>query len=145
MILQETTMPNATIDKIRKALNDTKKPEKITDSLDKANSLFEDSLKDQFVRCEKINFHDVVLYEHKSFTSSACYICNEKVLVLLNVVASPNFVTHWKIKDGDLGQNIQQAIIFFQSGSRAVSELVLSKYEIDKRRGLLKQELKDKN
>ena len=63
----------------------------------------------------------------------------------MNVIVSHNFVAHWKIKDGDLGKNIQQAIIFFQSGSRAISEIVLFKYEIDKRRGLLKQELKDKN
>ena len=138
-------MPNATIDKIRKAFNDAKKTGSITETPDRVNLLFEENLKKQEVDFALIDFHDVVLSDQKSFTSSACYICNGKVLVLLNVIASPNFVTHWKMRGGEIGKKIEQAIVFFQSGSHGISEIVLSKYEIGKRRGLLKQELKDKN
>lgn len=127
-------MPNTTIDKIRKAFNDTKKPKKITESLVKANSLFEDSLKDQFVRCEKIDFNDVVLYEHQYFSSSGCYLCNGDTFVMLNVNSNPDFVNYWKIKTGKLGEKIEQAIVFFEKGSHGVSEIVLSKYEIEKKR-----------
>ncbi len=127
-------MPNTTIDKIRKAFNATKKPEKITDSLAKANSIFEESLKEQFVSCEEIDFNDVVLYEHKSFSSSGCYLCNGDTFVMLNVKAHPNFVNYWKIKTDGLAEKIENAIVFFEKGSHGVSEVVLSKYEIEKRR-----------
>lgn len=127
-------MANETINKIRKAFNDSKNQEKITKPLDRISSLFEESLKEQLVKYEKIDFNDVVLYEQKDLSISACYFCNQKVLVLLNVVASPAFVTHWKIKNNEEGQKIEQALVFFESGSHGVAELVLSKYEIEKRR-----------
>ena len=115
-------MHKETIQKIRKANNDAKKQKKATEPLARANSLFEESLKEQTVRFEKIDFNDVVLYEREPFSSSECYLCNGNTLVLLNVIGQPDFVTHWKIKGNRLGDKIEQAIVFFLRESQGVAE-----------------------
>ena len=127
-------MPNKTIPKIRKANNDAKKQRSATEPLARVNSLFEESLKEQAIRFEKIDFNDVVLYERDSFNSSGCYLCNGNTLVLLNVIGQPDFVTHWKIKNGKLGDKVKQAIVFFLRESQGVAELVLSANEINEKR-----------
>ena len=76
----------------------------------------------------------MVLYERDSFNSSGCYLCNGNTLVLLNVIGQPDFVTHWKIKNGKLGDKVKQAIVFFLRDSQGVAELVLSANEINEKR-----------
>lgn len=127
-------MQNETLIKTRKAYSDFKNQNKFAQASDKAFSPFEDILQAQLVSFQRVNFSDIVIYEQESLSSLACYLCNESTFVVINVDVHPDFVNKWKIKNYGLADKIENAIVFFEKGSHGVSEVLLSRYEIEKRR-----------
>ncbi len=121
-------MQDKVITNIRKAWKETNRK-----TIRNLSSILEEHFKNNSLEYQQVDFQDYIVLEECGDKEIITYLCHSDILLLIVDGKHPDFINKCKFKDNRL----EQVMVLFMNGGQGVSELLLSKYEIEKRRILL--------
>lgn len=117
-------MQDKVITNIRKAWKETNRK-----TIRNLSSMLEEHFKNNSLEYQQVDFKDYIVLEECGDKEIITYLCHSDILLLIVDAKHPDFINKCKFKDNRL----EQVMVLFMNGGQGISELLLSKYEIEKR------------